>query len=84
MYKKIEIYSTDFPDKYLLKIEDKTMYAGFLIKDIVELLQKGKSKVQLVQIINNRYELDLKTYDINKIIDERINRLLLPKKKNAY
>ena len=42
MYSKIEIYNTDFTDKYLLKVEDKTMYVGFLIKEVVELLKENK------------------------------------------
>ena len=41
MYSKIEIYNTDFTDKYLLKVEDKTMYVGFLIKEVVKINKIG-------------------------------------------
>ena len=68
MYSKIEIYNTDFTDKYLLKVEDKTMYVGFLIKEVVELLKENKTINQIINILNSKHQIDLKEEDINEIV----------------
>ncbi|OCB78450.1 site-2 protease family protein [Flavobacterium crassostreae] len=79
MYSKIEIYDTDFKDKYLLKLEDKTMYVGFLIKEIVELLKESKTINQIINILNKKYQITLNEEDINEIITNKINNFLSQK-----
>ena len=81
MYSKIEIYNTDFTDKYLLKVEDKTMYVGFLIKEVVELLKENKTINQIINILNSKHQIDLKEEDINEIVTNKINNYI--KKKNV-
>lgn len=83
MYNKIEIFETDFTDKYLLKVEDKTMYVGFIIKEIVELLQKNITKNEIIDIINVKYSIDLNNTELNKIIEDKIDNLFSIKKANS-
>lgn len=83
MYNKIEIFKTDFTDKYLLKVEDKTMYVGFIIKEIVELLQKNISKNEIIDIVNAKYSINLNITELDKIIEENINNLFSIKKTNS-
>ena len=79
MYSKIEIYNTDFTDKYLLKVEDKTMYVGFLIKEVVELLKENKTINQIINILNSKHQIDLKEEDINEIVTNKINNFVQQK-----
>jgi hypothetical protein len=43
MYNNIEIFETDFKDKYLIINEEKSIYGGFLIREIVEQLKQNKN-----------------------------------------
>ena len=47
MYNDIEIFETDFKDKYLILNNEKSIYGGFLIKEIVELLKERKNTKQI-------------------------------------
>lgn len=80
MYSKIEIYNTDFTDKYLLKLEDKTMYVGFLIKEVVELLKENKTINQIINILNAKHKINLKEEDINEIVTNKIYNFIYQKK----
>ena len=82
MYKKIEIHTTDFTDKYLLKVEDRTMYVGFLIKEIIELLQKDKEVAEITTIINAKHRINLEKQEIGSLISEKLNKFLEPRQKN--
>ena len=78
MYNKIEIYNTDFDEKYLLKIEDKTMYVGYLIKEVVTLLKHKKNINQIKknlfdkhQVILNEEEIETIIVKLNDFIDKK-------------
>lgn len=83
MYTKIEIFKTDFTDKYLLKLEDKTMYVGYIIKEIVELLQDNKPKNEIINTINTKHQINLSITELNIIIGEKIESIFTTKKSNS-
>lgn len=58
MYQNLEIYETDFKDKYLIKVEDRTMYVGFRIKEIIELLKDNKASLEILEIFDENIKLN--------------------------
>jgi putative peptide zinc metalloprotease protein len=83
MYNKIEVFETDFADKYLLKLEDKTIYAGIIIKDIIELLKDYRTKKEIINIINSEHKINLNIAELNKIIESKIDKIFILKKTNS-
>lgn len=81
MYKSIEVFETDFYDKYLIINNDKSFYGGFLIKDIVELLKTGINYKEITEKLSLKYNNNFDEEMINNIIVEKINPLL---KKDKY
>ena len=70
MYKDIEIFETDFIEKYLLTAKNKTLLVGIIVKDIVLLLKSG-------------YEIDEIKSEINKLHKVEISReQIIKTKKN--
>ncbi len=84
MYTEIEIHETDFKDKYLIKSGGKSMYAGHIIRDIVQLLKEGRSRIEIHSAISGKHseKIDMKTID--DIVDHKINGFLKGKKGNSF
>ncbi len=84
MYTEIEIYETDFKDKYLIKNGDKSMYAGHIIRDIVQLLKEGRSRIEIQSAISGKHSKKIDIETIDDIVDHRINGFLKGKKANSF
>ncbi|HIP33947.1 MAG TPA: hypothetical protein EYG89_04340 [Bacteroidia bacterium] len=79
LYEKIEIYKTDFSEKHLLKFNDNTMYVGYIVKDIVILLQEGINKKEIYKIYKKKYNIERS--DINTVIT-KIDDFIIQNKKS--
>ncbi|MCL9807365.1 hypothetical protein NAT51_17695 [Flavobacterium amniphilum] len=77
MYKEIEIINTDFDNKYLIRLNDKTMQVGFMVKDIVEFLKEEKSSREMQNHFKRKYELLIDQYVIDDIIENKINPFVI-------
>jgi len=80
MYEKIHIHETDFTGKFLLKVDDHTMYVGYITKEIVNLLKKETKKNDIVNTINESYDLNINSNEIDNIIN-KIDVFLLKERK---
>jgi len=80
MYKEIIILETDFSDKYLIKHKEKTMFVGFIVKDIIEFLKLGLSYNEIHTSINKKYNLEIELHRINEIIIKQINPFITTRK----
>ncbi|MDC9722293.1 MAG: M50 family metallopeptidase [Urechidicola sp.] len=68
MYSKINIYKTDFSNKYLLRFNDNSLYVGYIVREVVLLLKKEINKDSIPKIINEKHNLTVNDADIQKII----------------
>lgn len=79
MYSKINIYKTDFSNKYLLRFNDNSLYVGYIVKEVVLLLKKEINKDSIPKIINEKYNLTVNDSDIQKIIKSIEDKLFVSK-----
>jgi putative peptide zinc metalloprotease protein len=84
MYKEIQIIETDFEDKYLIKYKEKTMYVGYIVRDIIEFLKEGKNNTEIHSSITDKYSIDLKIDSINDIIDNKINIFIVKNEATTF
>lgn len=84
MYKEIEIIDTDYKDKYLLKHGEKTLFVGFIVKDIIEFLKEGKSNTEICLALRNKHIIDLGLETVNEIIEQKINVFVEKKQVNSF
>lgn len=84
MYKEIQIIETDFEDKYLIKYKEKTMYVGFIVRDIIEFLKEGKNNMEIHSSITNKYNVDLKIDSIDDIIVNKINLFIVKNEAKTF
>lgn len=84
MYKNIEIFETDFKDKYLIINNEKSIYGGFIIKEIVELLKQDKDYKKITSELSLKYKNNFEDEVINNIIVEKINPLLEKDKYTGF
>jgi len=84
MYKEIIILETDFSDKYLIKHKEKTMFVGFIVKDIIEFLKLGLSYNEIHTSINKKYNLEIELHRINEIIIKQINPFITTGKYQSF
>ena len=77
MYEDIEIVRTDFENKYLIRLNDKTMHVGFMVKDIIEFLKEGKNTDEIQKYFKNRYELSVGKEIIDDVIENKINPFVI-------
>lgn len=76
MYNKIQIISTDEKGKYLFINDNNLIYGGFIVKDIVELLQEKILPEKIASILSQKYHTEIKTETVNEITNNQLNRLL--------
>lgn len=81
MYNNIEIFETDFKDKYLIINEEKSIYGGFLIREIVEQLKQNKNHNEITLYLSKKYKNNFDEENISTIITNQINPIL---KKDNY
>jgi putative peptide zinc metalloprotease protein len=84
MYREIEIIATDYKDKYLLKHGEKTLFVGFIVKDIIEFLKEGKTATEICQALKNRHIIDLSPETIHEIIENKINVFIEKKHISSF
>ena len=84
MYNNLQIIETDYNDKYLIKYGEKTMYVGFIIRDIIELLIKGNNKIEIHSVISQKYSSDIDLSSISDIIDNKINAFIEKKQVKSF
>jgi putative peptide zinc metalloprotease protein len=76
MYRNIEIFETDFFEKYLLSLGNKTLLVGIIVKDIVLLLKAGYGIDKIVSEVSKIHNTDISSEHIiktKKTIDKFIN-----------
>lgn len=81
MYKNIEIFETDFFEKYLLSSSNKTLLVGIIVKDIVLLLKSGYGIDKISREINKIHNTDISSDQIIKT-KKTIDKFLNEKKKS--
>lgn len=77
MYNEIEIVSTDFENKYLVRLYDKSMHVGFMIKDIIEFLKEGKASDEMQMHFKESYGLFVDRKTIDDVIENKINPFVI-------
>lgn len=77
MYKEIEILNTDFENKYLIRLDSKTMHVGFVVKDIIEFLKEGRPTNEMQGQFKNKYDVDIDAETIDDIIENKINPFVI-------
>lgn len=82
MYNKINIYKTDFSNKYLLRYDDNSLYVGYIVKEVILLLKNKVRENNISEIINEKYNLNVNDDDIRKIIN-KIEKALFVKKQTS-
>lgn len=81
MYSKIEIYNTDYPNKYLFIKDENLFFGGFVVKDIVELLKIEKTTDEIVSEISKKYKTDIDKTLVENIINNDLKELVEKTKK---
>lgn len=84
MYKEIEIVSTDFENKYLVRLYDKSMHVGFMVKDIIEFLKEGKKSDEMQKHFKERYELFVEKQLIDDVIENKINPFVVKQADTSF
>jgi hypothetical protein len=84
MYKEIEILRTDFENKYLIRLNDKTMRVGFMVKDIIEFLKEGRSRDEMQDYFKNQYELFVGKDVIDDVIENKINPFVIKHEDTSF
>lgn len=84
MYERLQIIETDFNGKYLIKHEEKTMYVGFIVRDIVELLINGKNDTEIHSFISNKYSLTIDQKMITEMIEDKIDTFINKKQSRSF
>ena len=82
MYKNIEIFETDFSEKYLLSSNNKTLLVGIIVKDIVLLLKSGYPVDKINHEICKIHNTDI-TYEQILKTKTAIDKFLNDKKKSS-
>lgn len=77
MYKEIEIANTDFENKYAIRLNDKTMYVGFMVKDIIEFLKEGKGSIEMQHHFREKYKLVVSREIIDDVIEYKVNPFVI-------
>lgn len=67
MYSEIEIHKTEYVEKYLLMSNNSTLYVGFLVKDIVNLLKEEFTIDVIVKKINDEHNIQLNNQDVSNV-----------------
>jgi putative peptide zinc metalloprotease protein len=84
MYKEIEILRTDYENKYLIRLNDKTMRVGFMVKDIIEFLKEGRSRDEMQDYFKNQYELFVGKDVIDDVIENKINPFVIKQEDESF
>jgi putative peptide zinc metalloprotease protein len=83
-YKNIQIHKTEFNDDYLLLYNNRTLMVGFLVKEILELLQNDvSSHNDINEEMNLKYNIDIDENAISSI-KERLDNFLNQKSKDNF
>ena len=83
-YTDIQIHKTEFDDDFLLLYDNRTLLVGFIVKEILEYLQKGVQSVD--EISENLYNKHNLTIDSNSIsiTKEKIDVFFSQKTSNNF
>jgi putative peptide zinc metalloprotease protein len=84
MYAEIEIYETDFKDKYLIKKGDKSMYVGHIVRDIIELLKQGRNNAEIQLALSGKHNEKIDISTINEIVHDKIEGFLAPGQGKSF
>jgi len=83
-YSDIKILKTEYNDDYLLLYSNKTLLIGFIVKEIVELLQRNITSKELIkETILQKYNI---VVDEKSVIEtkEKIDDFLIKKNKDSF
>lgn len=83
-YIEIKIHKTEFDDNFLLLYNNKTLLVGFLVKEILECLQKDINSIDDIRkIINNKYNIAIDDSSIN-ITKNKLDSFLNKKVNSGF
>lgn len=81
MYNQIEIHKTEYSGKYLLITKSKTLYVGFIVKDVLDFLKCGFNNNTITLKINEKHNTDLSSESVNNI-KASIDKFLINEEKS--
>lgn len=67
MYSKIEIFDTEYLEKYLLISSNNSLYVGVIIRDITSFLKNGLTLEMIEKKINDKYNIQLSNQEVSEI-----------------
>ena len=83
-YTDIQIHKTEFDENYLLLYDNRTLLVGFIVKEILEFLQRGVNSVdEIREKIYNSHNLTIDNESIN-FTKEKLDSFLIQKNKNSF
>jgi putative peptide zinc metalloprotease protein len=83
LYKRIEIFEKESDNTYLLLFQNKTLSVGYLVKDILLLLQNDIFDTSTInKSLQKEHNLDINNEDIEKTVSY-INKFVI-KKNNSF
>lgn len=84
MYSKIKILNTEYLEKYLLISDNKTLYIGVIVKDIINFLKYDFSIDIIVKRINDKHNIQLSNQDVINVKTKIDTFLIKKQKSNLY
>lgn len=83
-YNKIQIHKTEFDDNYILLYDNQTLSVGYIVKIIVEYLQKGIIDSTIIkEKLFLKNSLEIKITEIDSVI-EKISAFINNKNKHSF
>lgn len=84
LYNEIKALEKESDNSYLLLYQNKTLSVGYLVKDILQLLQKGIFEpITISESLQKEYNLSINKEDIEKTIS-LIDKLVLEKVNSSF